>query len=161
MQTIKTISFPDDDLLARLQPLPHGIRSVLRDLKSAFEDGELDDIDAVILPYVNATDVLEALSQVPNLKFVQTETTGYDVVIAAAGGTAAIANASGVHAAVTAEIAVGLLLAKLRGIDQAVRDQVQEVWRPWRGTSLCDRKVLLVGSGESGRKSRAGSCPSK
>ena len=63
-----------------------------------------------------------------------------------------MANASGVHAAATAELAVGLILAKLRGIDQAVRDQQTESWRPQRRQSLADRKVLLLGVGGIGKE---------
>ncbi len=63
-----------------------------------------------------------------------------------------MANASGVHAAATAELAVGLILAKLRGIDQAVRDQQHGIWRPERRQSLADRRVLLVGVGGIGHE---------
>ena len=148
---IKTISFPDSDLLSELKPLPGGVRGVVWDLRSEPDECALADIDAVILPYVDAAEVLDALEQVPNLQLVQTQTTGYDGVIAASG-SAAVANASGVHAAATAELAVGLILAKLRGIDSAVRDQASAAWNPRRGTSLCDRSVLLVGTGGIGEE---------
>jgi phosphoglycerate dehydrogenase-like enzyme len=63
-----------------------------------------------------------------------------------------VANAAGVHAAATAELAVGLILAKLRGIDQAARDQQRGLWRPERRQSLADRRVLLVGVGGIGHE---------
>lgn len=83
---------------------------------------------------------------------MQTQSTGYDGVIEAAGPAAGVASASGVHAAATAELAVGLILAKLRGIDQAVRDQQYGLWRPERRQSLADRRVLLVGVGGIGHE---------
>jgi phosphoglycerate dehydrogenase-like enzyme len=83
---------------------------------------------------------------------VQTQSTGYDGVIEASGPSAGVANASGVHAAATAELAIGLILAKLRGIDQAVRDQQYGLWRPERRQSLADRRVLLVGVGGIGHE---------
>jgi phosphoglycerate dehydrogenase-like enzyme len=45
-----------------------------------------------------------------------------------------------------------LILAKLRGIDQAVRDQQRGLWRPERRQSLADRNVLLVGVGGIGHE---------
>jgi phosphoglycerate dehydrogenase-like enzyme len=113
---------------------------------------ELGGIDGVILPYIDAGAVMGSLAKVPNLKFVQTQSTGYDGVREAAGPGAAVANASGVHAAATAELAVGLILAKLRGIDQAVKDQQIESWKPQRRQSLADRKILLVGIGGIGKE---------
>jgi phosphoglycerate dehydrogenase-like enzyme len=143
MQTVRTVSFPDAQLLADLSPLPEGLKGVVWDLKSDPDGGTLGEIDGVILPYINAGAVLGALAQVDNLKYVQTQSTGYDGVIEAAGPDAGVASASGVHAAATAELAVGLILAKLRGIDQAVRDQQHGLWRPERRFEVT---VTRVGS---------------
>ncbi|MDP9889488.1 2-hydroxyacid dehydrogenase [Pseudarthrobacter enclensis] len=151
MQHVHTVSFPDPQLLADLSPLPEGLRGVVWDMKDAPGE-ELGGIDGVILPYINAGEVLGNLGRVPGLKFVQTQSTGYDGVCEAAGRGAAVANASGVHAAATAELAVGLILAKLRGIDQAVKDQQIESWKPQRRQSLADRKVLLLGIGGIGKE---------
>lgn len=152
MQTVRTVSFPDAQLLADLSPLPEGLKGVVWDMKSDPDGGTLDEIDGVILPYINAGAVLGSLAKVENLKYVQTQSTGYDGVIEAAGPDAGVANASGVHAAATAELAVGLILAKLRGIDQAVRDQQHGLWRPERRQSLADRRVLLLGVGGIGHE---------
>ena len=151
MQHVHTVSFPDSQLLADLSPLPGSLRGVVWDMQEA-PGGDLGRIDGVILPYINAGEVLGSLGKVPDLKFVQTQSTGYDGVCEAAGPGAAVANASGVHAAATAELAVGLILAKLRGIDQAVKDQQAESWRPQRRQSLADRKVLLLGIGGIGKE---------
>ena len=149
MQLVRTVSFPEPQLLADLSPLPEGLRGVVWDMKD--EPGEeLGGIDGVILPYIDAGAVMGSLATVPDLKFVQTQSTGYDGVREAAGPGAAVANASGVHAAATAELAVGLILARLRGIDQAVKDQQIESWKPQRRQSLADRKILLLGIGGIG-----------
>jgi phosphoglycerate dehydrogenase-like enzyme len=152
MQTVRTVSFPDRQLLADLSPLPDGLRGVVWDMKTDPDGGTLGEIDGVILPYIDASAVLGSLAKVADLKFVQTQSTGYDGVIEAAGPAAGVASASGVHAAATAELAVGLILAKLRGIDQAVRDQQYGLWRPERRQSLADRRVLLVGVGGIGHE---------
>ncbi|GAB5079447.1 2-hydroxyacid dehydrogenase [Arthrobacter sp. AD-310] len=151
MQLVQTVSFPDPQLLADLSPLPAGLRGVVWDMKEA-PDASLGSIDGVILPYLNASVVLNSLAHVPDLKFVQTQSTGYDGVQEAAGPAAAVATASGVHAAATAELAVGLILAKLRGIDQAVKDQQIESWKPQRRQSLADRRILLLGIGGIGKE---------
>jgi phosphoglycerate dehydrogenase-like enzyme len=151
MQHVHTVSFPDPQLLANLSPLPGSLRGVVWDMKEAPAEDQ-DGIDGVILPYIDASAVLGSLAHVPNLKFVQTQSTGYDGVCEAAGPGAAVANASGVHAAATAELAVGLILAKLRGIDQAVKDQQTESWKPQRRQSLADRKILLLGIGGIGKE---------
>lgn len=150
MQTVRTVTFPDRDLLARLQPLPAGIEAAVWDLKSGPEGIDPAQIDGVILPYIDASAVLGSLAKAPNLKFVQTQSTGFDGVPEAAGPDAAVASASGVHAAATAELAIGLILAKLRGIDEAVRNQQTGSWLPQRRSSLADRRVLLVGVGGIG-----------
>ncbi|WP_427115541.1 2-hydroxyacid dehydrogenase [Pseudarthrobacter scleromae] len=152
MQTVRTVSFPDQQLLDDLLPLPEGLQGVVWDLETDPDDGTLAEIDGVILPYINAGAVLGSLAKVPGLKYVQTQSTGYDGVIEAAGPAAGVASASGVHAAATAELAIGLILAKLRGIDQAVRDQQHGLWRPERRQSLADRRVLLVGVGGIGQE---------
>jgi len=152
MQTIHTISLPDTDLLESLSPIPDGLRAVIWDLESEPVGADLSQIDGVVLPYLNAPAVMGALSLAENLKFVQAQSTGYDGVISAAGPAAAVATASGVHAAATAELAVALVLAKLRGIDQAAKDQLTKRWRPERRRSLADRRILLVGVGGIGQE---------
>ena len=61
-----------------------------------------------------------------------------------------LANAVGVHDASTAELALGLAIASLRGIDAAVHDQERGRWAPSVHTSLADRRVLVVGTGGVG-----------
>ncbi|MHB1173183.1 MAG: 2-hydroxyacid dehydrogenase [Lacisediminihabitans sp.] len=151
-QIIRTVTLPDGELLAALEPFPAGVRGVLWDLRSVPVGVDLENVDAVVLPYVNASEVLGELGRVPHLKLVQTQSTGYDGVREAVGETVAVASASGVHAAATAELAIGLILASLRGIDAAVRDQREGAWRPQRRLSLADRHVLIVGVGGIGKE---------
>ncbi|MCU1440079.1 MAG: hydroxyacid dehydrogenase [Rhodoglobus sp.] len=147
---IRTITIPDAPLLEALRPAPETLRLVEWNLRGDPVGVDRDDIDAVILPYIDAGSVLASLSLLPNLKLVQTQTTGYDGVREAVGEHVAVATASGVHAAATAELAIGLMLASLRGIDVAARDQHDGVWRAERRLSLADRRVLLVGVGGIG-----------
>lgn len=148
--SIRTVTFPDQQLLDEVQPLPEGMRAGIWDLQGEPEGLQLAEIEAVILPYMGPKP-LEALSRVPNLKLVQSQSTGYDGIPQAVGPEVAIASAAGVHADSTAELAVALTLSSLRRIDQAVRDQAMARWSPQRWTSLADRKVLLVGVGGIGK----------
>ncbi|AUI51933.1 2-hydroxyacid dehydrogenase [Arthrobacter crystallopoietes] len=147
---IKTITFPDRELLEAVQPLPDGIRATVWDFRDDPVDVDLAEVDAVVLPYLNAQTVLGSLSRAGNLKFVQAQTTGIDGVREAVGANVTVASAAGVHAASTAELAVGLVLASLRGIDKAAQDQLEGRWRHERRLSLADRRVLLVGVGGIG-----------
>ncbi|MCG2622394.1 2-hydroxyacid dehydrogenase [Arthrobacter sp. I2-34] len=150
-QAITTITFPDPALLEAVAPLPQGITAGLWDLRGDPEGVRAQDIDAVILPYLPGSG-WQVLGTLPRLKLVQTQTTGYDGIAELVGPEVAIASAAGVHAAATAELAVGLVLASLRGIDQMVRDQANGVWNSVRRRSLADSRVLLVGVGGIGRE---------
>ncbi|PMC98410.1 NAD(P)-dependent oxidoreductase, partial [Brevibacterium paucivorans] len=61
---------------------------------------------------------------------------------------------AGAHAAATAELAVALVLARLRGLDEAARNQLTGTWDHQRRLSLADRKVTLLGVGGIGEEIR-------
>lgn len=152
MPKVSTVTVPDHDLLGKLSPVADGLDIAMWDFQGEPDGVSLDQVDAVILPYVGAGAVLHRLADVPHLQLVQTQTTGYDGVPEAVGPDVAIASASGVHAASTAELAIGLMLASLRGIDIAARDQRAGIWRSERYLSLADRRVLIVGAGGIGNE---------
>ena len=147
---IRTVTLPTSELLAALSPLPDGLRAGVWDVRHAPEDLAYEEIDAVVLPYAGGHDYTEPLGRVPNLKLVHTQTTGYDGIREMVGPGVAVVSAAGVHAAATAEMAVALALASLRGIDVAVRDQQQARWNSVRYPGLADRRVTLVGVGGIG-----------
>lgn len=61
-----------------------------------------------------------------------------------------LCNARGVHEASTAELALALILASLRGIPRFVRGQDAEEWHAGFYPALADRRVLIVGYGSIG-----------
>ncbi|NMR21463.1 dihydrofolate reductase, partial [Cellulomonas fimi] len=65
-------------------------------------------------------------------------------------GGSRLSNGRGVHDDETAELAVGLVLASLRGLDDYVRQQADGVWATRRRRSLADRRVLVLGQGSIG-----------
>lgn len=141
---------PEPWLLEDIGEVP-GVETVLWDVTGPAPEHLADRIDTVVLPYARGYDG-DAVRALPHLATVLTQTTGYDGVAETVGDGPAIVTAAGVHAAATAELAVGLILASLRGIDVAARDQVHQRWRPERRRSLADRRVLLVGVGGIGEQ---------
>ncbi|THJ66265.1 hydroxyacid dehydrogenase [Arthrobacter echini] len=149
---VRTLSVPTAELRDALADASPQVDVVLWDFDHAPDGVDPAHLDAVVLPYTGEADLAGALAAATNLKLVHTQSTGYDGVAGLVGPDVAIATAAGVHAAATAELAVGLALASLRGIDDAVRQQAEGVWRSARYPGLADRRVLLVGVGGIGRQ---------
>jgi phosphoglycerate dehydrogenase-like enzyme len=83
----------------------------------------------------------------PALKVVQTLTAGVEHVTPYLPDGVTLCNARGVHDASTAELAVGLILASLRGIPDFVRAQDSGEWVAGRREALADKRVLILGAG--------------
>lgn len=109
-----------------------------------------DRIEFVVMPYERAGRVVARLAGLARLRVVQLLTAGYDDVAEALPDGVRLANAAGVHDASTAELAVGLVIAALRGIGDFARAQEKGLWLYSHRTSLADSRVLLVGSGGVG-----------
>lgn len=147
------ITLPDQQWLEDVGPLPDGVSPAVWDVEHppAQALGDLaDQVAVVVPPYLHAAPALPSLADLPGLRLVQTLTTGYDAVAPHVPDGVALATASGVHDASTAELAVGLVLASLRGIDDAARDMESARWRHVTRPSLADRRVLVVGAGGIG-----------
>ncbi|WP_104178939.1 2-hydroxyacid dehydrogenase [Arthrobacter sp. B0490] len=153
-RTVRTLSVPSADLRDALADASPAVEVVLWDFATPPEGFDPATLDAAVLPYTGRAHLGGALDAAPNLRLVQTQSTGYDGVADLVGPDVAIATAAGVHAAATAELAVGLALASLRGIDDAVRQQAEGRWLSARYPGLADRRVLLVGVGGIGEEIR-------
>lgn len=107
-----------------------------------------------VTPYMKSPAVtLRPLPAMPRLRVVQTLTAGVDHVLGGLGDLppgVRLCNAKGVHDASTAELALTLALASLRGIPGMVRGQDREEWRFGFYEALADRSVLIVGYGAVG-----------
>jgi phosphoglycerate dehydrogenase-like enzyme len=126
-------------------------------LDVAVYDGTADPPDDVlgrvtfyVPPYMSASHTLELMSRMPRLRVVQTLTAGVDSAWPHLPDGVTLCNAAGVHDASTAELAVGLVLASLRGIDEFARAQQSGEWRHARHESLADKRVLVIGAGHVG-----------
>jgi len=90
-------------------------------------------------------------ARMPRLKVVQTLTAGVDNVRDEVPEGVLLCNGRGIHNASTAELALTLTLASLRGVPGFVRAQDQGRWDPGWRLSLADRTVLVLGYGDIGR----------
>lgn len=110
----------------------------------------IDEVEFYVLPYTFAPGPLPLMRQMPRLQVVQTLTAGYEHALPYLPDGLSLCNARGVHDASTAELAVALMLAALRGIPDFVRGQDRGEWRHARHDALADRCVLIVGHGAIG-----------
>ena len=85
-----------------------------------------------------------------DVSLLQLQSTGYDGVPELLGEGTALAAAGWVHAAGTAEIALGLIIAAQRELDRGVRQQAEGVYRTYHSRAVADSRVTVVGVGEIG-----------
>ncbi|MGW2648255.1 2-hydroxyacid dehydrogenase [Streptomyces sp. NPDC001393] len=140
-----------------IEGLPEGLRYLFWD---GGEDGDQDfpgdpaDCVLYVVPYMKRWPVkVRPLEHLTNVRVIQTLTAGVDDVTARLSVIrpgVRLCNARGVHEASTAELALALTLASLRGIPGFVRAQQQERWQSAFHPSLADRSVLIVGYGAIG-----------
>lgn len=108
------------------------------------------DVEVWVPHYATRADVIDQGHRLQGLQVVQLQSAGYDGVAERLPDGITLCNAAGVHDDATAEHAVGLVLASLRGIPEAVRQHGH--WEPMPGRrSLADARVLVLGYGSIGR----------
>lgn len=139
--------------LKEFQQLPDGLNYLFWDGEQDFP-GDPADCAVYVVPYMKPQAVrARPLATMRGLRLVQTLTAGVDDMIAALDlivPGVALCNARGVHDASTAELALTLTLASLRGVPGFVRAQQQERWEGGFHPALADKSVLIVGYGAIG-----------
>jgi phosphoglycerate dehydrogenase-like enzyme len=109
----------------------------------------IGDVAFYVPPY-QVGSVGHVLQRMPSLQVLQTMTAGVDNFRPDVPPGVTLCNGRGIHDTSTAELALTLTLASLRGIPEFVRAQDRHEWRArWR-PSLADKRVLLVGYGAIG-----------
>ncbi|MFJ9348802.1 2-hydroxyacid dehydrogenase [Streptomyces sp. NPDC101237] len=139
--------------LKEFEQLPDGLDYLFWDGEQDFP-GDPADCAVYVVPYMKPQAVrARPLPRMSGLRLVQTLTAGVDDMIAALDlivPGVALCNARGVHDASTAELALTLTLASLRGVPGFVRAQQQERWEGGFHPALADKSVLIVGYGAIG-----------
>lgn len=136
----------DPDLLG---PLPDGLPVEVYDGVTE-PPAKHDDVAFYVLPYTFDPAPLRLLADMPDLRVVQTLTAGYEHVLPYLPPEVTLANGRGIHETSTAELAVTLTLASLRGVPRFVRGQDAGAWDAGWYPALADRTVLIVGYGAIG-----------
>ena len=136
----------DPDLLG--DP-PTGLRYEVVDPTEQVPDS-VAEVEFYVPPYQVGPRVGEVLPRMTGLKVVQTLTAGVDNVRGLVPDGVTLCNGRGIHDASTAELALTLTLASLRGIPGFVRAQERREWTFGWHPALADRRVLLVGYGAIG-----------
>ncbi|WP_109507696.1 2-hydroxyacid dehydrogenase [Nocardioides speluncae] len=125
-----------------------GVSFVLWDGSRAPE--QVDEVELLVTPYPAGPALRAHIAAFPRLRVAQLQAAGYDGIPELLPEGVALANAAGVHDDATSELALGLTIASLRGIDDAVRDHGNWQQALWR-RSLADSRVLILGYGSIGR----------
>jgi len=116
------------------------------------------EVEFYVPPY-QGSGAVEVLARMSSLRVVQTLTAGVDDIRDAVPEGVSLCNGRGIHDASTAELALTLTLAALRGVPDHVRRQDRHEWEGEQRTSLADRRVLLVGHGSIGQAIEARLAP--
>ena len=116
------------------------------------DSSDLSTINFYVPSYMGGATALAYAAKMPNLEVLQMPNAGYDDALAYVRPGLTLCNASGVHDASTAELAVGLSLASRRGFPEFIRDQVAGTWNHRRFTSLSDSKIGVIGFGSIGKQ---------
>lgn len=115
----------------------------------------LDEVTFYVPEYMGGVETITVMADMPRLQVVQLLTAGFDNVLPHLPSGVTLCNAGGVHDASTAELAVGLTIASLRGLDDFARAMPSGTWDDGNRTSLADSRVLVVGAGGIGRALRS------
>jgi phosphoglycerate dehydrogenase-like enzyme len=119
---------------------------------AALDGEDLGEITFFVPPYMGGREALLPILRMPKLQVIQLPNAGYESALEFARPGLTICNASGVHDDSTAELAVGLTIASLRGFPEFVSNQIRGEWVHSRRKSLSDCQVGIVGFGSIGKR---------
>lgn len=110
------------------------------------------DVGFLVVPYLTGTAALARIGEMTSLEVIQLNLAGYEAFLDLVPEGVALCNAAGVHDTGTAELALALLLALGRKLDQYARNMTTGTWaRDGFGWSIADRRALIVGYGGIGK----------
>lgn len=113
-----------------------------------------EDVVFYVPRYMGPAEDLALMAHMPSLEVVQLLTAGFENALRHLPAGVTLCNAGGVHDASTAELAVGLTLASLRGLDAFARAMPTGAWLYGRREALADKRVLVIGAGGVGEAIR-------
>jgi phosphoglycerate dehydrogenase-like enzyme len=108
------------------------------------------EVEIYVPPYRVDAGVAAVLPRMTRLRYVLMLTAGVDNIRDQVPDGVTLCSGRGIHDDSTAELALTLILASLRGIPDFVRAQDRSSWHPGWRPALADKRVLLVGYGAVG-----------
>jgi len=114
------------------------------------ENADLSEITFYVPTYMGGQPALELTKKMPNLKILQMPNAGYDDAMEYVRDGMTLCNGKSIHDDSTAELAVGLIIASLRGFPDFVRNQDKSDWVHVKNKSINDRKIGIIGFGSIG-----------
>lgn len=146
---LRVISLPEQKLFDQVRAELPDFTCVQWDLQGEPEGCPREEIDIAVAPYFSGR-WMKDTSVLKDVKLLQLQSTGYDGVPDRIGPDVALASAGWVHAAGTAEIAVGLIIAAQRNMDRAILQQKEGVYKRFFSRAVADSAVTVAGIGEIG-----------
>src|SRR5215210_7428253 len=120
----------------RLGGIPAGIEVECYRADGDAMPDSIAEVEFYVLPYMRGAEVLERAGEMSSLKVIQTLTAGVENFLPYVPDGVLLCNAAGVHDASTAELAVALMLASGRHLDDFARNQGEGRWAPQMGQAL-------------------------
>jgi len=123
----------------------------LSPVNTPIESSDLSEITFYVPTYMGGRPALELTKKMPNLKILQMPNAGYDDAIEYVREGMTLCNGKSIHDDSTAELAVGLTIASLRGFPDFIRNQDKSAWVHVKNQSINDKKIGIVGFGSIGK----------
>jgi phosphoglycerate dehydrogenase-like enzyme len=114
------------------------------------DNSDLSEITFYVPTYMGGRPALELTKKMPNLKILQMPNAGYDDAMEYVRDGMTLCNGKSIHDDSTAELAVGLTIASLRGFPDFIRNQDKSDWVHVKNKSINDRKIGIIGFGSIG-----------
>jgi phosphoglycerate dehydrogenase-like enzyme len=134
---------------AELGDPPDGLRYEVVDPTRHVPES-VTEVEIYVPPYLVDGRVSEVLPRMTSLRVVQTLTAGVDNIAPHVPDGVLLCSGRGIHDTSTAELALTLILASLRGVPEFVRLQDRRQWRQQWRPALADKQVLIIGHGAVG-----------
>ncbi|NCZ76992.1 MAG: dihydrofolate reductase [Acidimicrobiia bacterium] len=122
----------------------------LSPVNTPIETSDLSEITFYVPTYMGGRPALELTKKMKNLKVLQMPNAGYDDAIEYVRDGITLCNGKSIHDDSTAELAVGLTIASLRGFPDFVRNQDKSAWVHVKNQSINDKKIGIIGFGSIG-----------
>jgi phosphoglycerate dehydrogenase-like enzyme len=151
LETVSSICVPDTATAAALTGLPAGVAVIVWDGRLPAPDG-IDDVEFFVPGYGGAEQARSVLDLMPKLRVIQLLTAGVENWLDQAPAGVTLCGGRGVHGGSTAELAVAAILSHLRQLPRFAAQQRRRHWDKTFTDGLRDRRVLVLGAGDIGRR---------